>query len=156
LATFGFPFDQARARGSRSSDPLRSPPEVARFVADGTSIGEGGQQFQSLVDDGRFAMNPFPADGLFAPRLGIPVATTPTPADGKRWLPLDAARHLAGNRDLLLVMGLGPRGLPKELLAHCPHHLELSGKGIPFETATALGAIPAMIRSHLEHLEARA
>lgn len=152
LATFGFPFEQARARGAKSTDALRSPDDVARFVAEGTSIGEGGELFRDLVGVGRFHMHPFPAGGAFPPRLGRVVATTPSPAAAKATTPLAVAREIAAGHDHLIVYGLGPRGLPADVLARAPAHLEITGKGLPLETATALGALPAMLAAHLQHL----
>lgn len=152
LATFGFPFEQARARGAKSTDALRSPDDVARFVAEGTSIGEGGEQFARLAREGRFRMQPFPVEGAFSPKLGRVVATTPAPDAAKAATPLDVATQLAAGKDQLLVYGLGPRGLPSDVLARAPVHLELTGKGLPMETATALGALPAMLAAHLHHL----
>ena len=48
--------------------------------------------------------------------------------------------------------GLGPRGLPAQLLEPSPNHLELTGRGISMETATALGALPAIVATHLQHI----
>lgn len=152
LATFGFPFEQARARGAKSTDALRAPEDVARFVAEGTSIGEGGEQFGQLVRAGRFRIHPFPEAGAFPVRLGRVVATTPSPAPAKARTPLDVAKELEAGKDHLIVYGLGPRGLPADVLARAPAHLEITGKGIPMETATALGALPAMLAAHLQHL----
>lgn len=157
LATFGFPFEQARGRGAKTSKPLRSPADIAAFVAASTSIGEGGEAFQALVAAQRFKAHPFPSDGQgFPVGPGRLVATTPSPDAGKRIGPLEVAKELALGHAQLLVLGLGPRGLPANVLDGAAHHLELTGKGISLETATALGAIPALVTAHLEHLEAAA
>jgi uncharacterized protein len=149
VATFGFPFEQARARGAKSTDPLRTPADVAAFIADGTSIGEGGERFQDLVAGNRFHILPF---GAPPARFGRIVATTPSPSRGKAVTPRAVAQEAAAGRDQLLLFGLGPRGLPPEVLATAPVELEITGKGISMETATALGALPAMLRAHLEHM----
>lgn len=149
LATFGFPFEQARARGAKSTTPLRHPEDVAGFVAEGTSIGEGGEAFAELVKAGRVSLHPF---GPPPAKLGRVVATTPAPSPGKATTPLDVARSVAGGEPHLLLFGLGPRGLPADVLAAAPAHLEITGKGIALETATALGALPAMLHAHLAHL----
>jgi hypothetical protein len=154
IATFGFPFEQARRRGAKRSDALRTPQEVAAFVAGSTTIGEGGECFQELAQTGRFMAFPFPRDSTgFPPQLGRVVATTPYPEEGKATTPLDAARELAAGRSQLAVFGLGPRGLPKEVLAGAPCHLEITGHGISMETATAIGALPALVFAHRHHLE---
>lgn len=149
VATFGFPFEQARSRGAKSTAPLRTPSDVADFVAEGTSIGEGGERFADLVAARRFHMLAFDAP---VGKLGRLVATTPTPHPGRGTTPLDVARKLAAGQDHLLLYGLGPRGLPDAVLQAAPAHLEITGKGVAMETATALGALPAMLRAHLQHL----
>jgi hypothetical protein len=156
VATFGFPFAQARRRGAKTTDGLRTPQEVARFVAEGTSIGEGGESFQALVESGGFHIFPFPDVAGFPPQLGRVVATTPRPDPAKALTPLDAARELAAGHSQLMLYGLGPRGLPKDVLGGARHHLELTGKGISLETATALGALPALLAAHRMHLEEEA
>lgn len=156
VVTFGFPFAQVRPRGSTRTAVLATPADVAGFVASGTSIGDGGEHFAALAGAGRFRMLDFPGVAGFPAALGSAVATTPSPAVAKACGPRDVARELAAGRPQLLVLGLGPRGLPKELLDAAPWHLEATGRGVSLETATALGAIPAAITAHLDHLEAGA
>ena len=152
LATFGFPFEQARRRGAKATEPLRSPQDVADFIVDGTSIGEGGEHFAQLVERRLFLAEPFPPDGAFPPRLGRLVATTPRPEPAKATTPLHLARGLEAGNDHLVLFGLGPRGLPRDVLAAASAHLEITGHGISLETATALGALPAMVEAHRQHL----
>lgn len=153
LATFGFPFEQARRRGATKSEPdVRAPLQVAEFVAEGTGRGEGGEHVVALARESRFVLHPFPRGATFPAGVGHVVATTPSPDAGKMMTTLDVARELAAGRDRLLVFGLGPRGLPADVLAAAPRHLELTGKGVSLETATAIGAIPASIAAHLQHL----
>lgn len=156
VATFGFPFAQARRRGSKTTEGLGTGQDIAAFVVEGTSIGEGGELFQDLVDAGRFHMHPFPGTEGFPARLGRVVATTPSPDPAKALTPLQIARELAAGRDQLMLYGLGPRGLPREVLQGAPHHLEITGRGLSMETATALGALPALLFAHRQHLEGRA
>ncbi len=157
LATFGFPYAQARRRGAtRTEKGLDTPVDVAEFVAGTTSIGEGGEHLVGLAAAGRFRIEDFSRDGVFPARFGRLVATTPAPDPRKAVSPLDVARELVAGRDQLLLFGLGPRGLPAAVLDASPVHLEITGKGIPLETATALGALPAMVAAHRFHLEAQA
>lgn len=156
LAAFGFPFEQARRRRAKASDPLRTVGDIAEFVAQGTSIGEGGEAFQELVGARRFHAFLFPPAGGFPSQLGRAVVTTPHPDPAKAVTPLEAAVELAAGHSQLMVYGLGPRGLPPEVLEAAPHHLELTGKGISLETATALGALPALLSAHRMHLEGKA
>jgi uncharacterized protein len=155
VATFGFPFEQARARKAKESEPLRTPSEIAAFVAGSTSIGEGGEYFSELAASGRFQALPFPtADAGFPTRLGRLVATTPSPSN-ERTDPLAVAQELAAGHPQLLLFGLGPRGLPDDVLGAAALHLELTGRGVSLETSTALGALPAMLHAHLQHLRGR-
>ncbi len=151
VAAFGFPFEQARLRGAKESEPLRSTADIVRFVVETTSIGEGGEYFRQLAKEDRFHVSPIPTTA-FPTRYGRVVPTTPNPAPGKATTPLDVAKQLHAGKDQLLVFGLGPRGLSSQLLEASPIQLEITGKGISMETATALGALPAMIAAHLQHL----
>ncbi len=153
VASFGFPFEQARRRGATKTESLGTPREVARFVAEGTSIGEGGEYFQELAKSSRFSALPFSKDGADFPQsLGRIVATTPRPEAAKATTPLAVAAQLVAGTSQVLLFGLGPRGLPAHVLDGAAHHLELTGKGISMETATALGALPALISAHMIHL----
>ena len=154
LATFGFPYEQARRRGAKKNDlGLDSPAAIAAFVQESTSIGEGGGAFDDLIESGRFHVVGFPRPG-FPPNFGRPIATTPHPATDRRVSSLDVARELAAGRSQLLVIGLGPRGLPTGVVDACSHHLEATGRGVSLETSTAIGAIPAAIAAHLQHVGA--
>ena len=42
-----------------------------------------------------------------------------------------------------MVMGLGPKGLPRSFVNNAKYHFELTTKKIGFETGTAMGAISA-------------
>ncbi len=153
LAVFGFPFDEGRRRESKNPDApdLRTPRDVADFVLDSTSIGEDGTYLRDLADQSRFSIHDFPSPG-FPPQLGTPVLTTPHPDAKKNRSPRDVAEQLARGQSQMLVIGLGPRGLPDKLLKQGKDHLELTGKGVSLETATAMGALPAMVMAHLSHL----
>lgn len=154
LATFGFPFDEGRRRerAQPEAPDLRTPIEIAAFIADSTTIGEGGEHFQGLAATGRFNAFPYPKGAGFPPQLGRPLATTPHPDAAKLVTPLDTAKELAQGRSQLLVIGLGPRGLPADVLSGTRHHLELTGTRVSLETATAIGALPALVTAHLYHL----
>ena len=134
LATLGFPFDRE----------LRTPVEVARWLATTTSIGKGGGLLVELAEEGRFSVFEMPRKGL-PPQLGTVVATTSRP-DGKRRVdPAWAAEELGGGRSLCLLFGLGPKGLPRDVIDLSRHHLDVTRKGVALETCTALGAVPAAI-----------
>jgi hypothetical protein len=63
---------------------------------------------------------------------GTKVATTANPDANKLELP---------DGRLCMIMGLGPKGLPKPFLKASDHHFELTGSNIAFETGTAMGSI---------------
>ena len=63
---------------------------------------------------------------------GSIIATTANPDSAKSSLP---------DGRLCMVMGLGPKGLPKSFVSKAAYHFELTGSNVAFETGTAMGAI---------------
>jgi hypothetical protein len=63
---------------------------------------------------------------------GTQVSTTANPDVDKLELP---------DGRLCMIMGLGPKGLPKSFLKASDYHFELTGSNIAFETGTAMGSI---------------
>jgi len=63
---------------------------------------------------------------------GSIIATTANPDIAKSSLPKGR---------LCMVMGLGPKGLPKSFVSKAAYHFELTGSNVAFETGTAMGAI---------------
>jgi len=139
LATFGFPY----------ADDLDTPQAIVDWLAGTTSIGEGGRYLKELASLGRFQTFGFPDRG-FPPQLGEVVITTNRPdpkraTDGK-----SLAALLTRGTSILLVFGLGPRGLDdREVYPLGRHHFDLTGRGVSLETATAIGAAPAVIAALL-------
>ena len=136
LALFGFPFE-----GSFSG--------ILGTLVEDTTIGEGGRYIKLLAEEGRLGIFDFPRRG-FPPQLGTAVAATSKPARKKLLSPKALAQQARRGRSFLVVMGLGRRGLPREVLDMTEHHLELSGEGIPFETCTVIGMLPAMLHAYRE------
>jgi hypothetical protein len=130
LATFGFPYDKE----------LTTPVEIARWVSTTTSIGESGSYLIELSEKGRFSCFDFPKKG-FPPQLGQAVATTRKPARERSVAPSDVRASVKSGRSILLVFGLGPHGLPKEVFGMCEKHLDITTRGMSLETCTALGAV---------------
>lgn len=130
LATFGFPFDKG----------LSTPAEVAQWVSTTTSIGERGEYLIELCEKGRFSTFEFPKKG-FPPQLGEAHVTTRKPDKAKSVAPEDVRSALRSGRSVLLVFGLGPHGLPKELFELSRKHLDITSRGMSLETCTALGAV---------------
>lgn len=139
LATFGFPYERG----------LRTPAEIARWVATTTSIGESGKHLVDLADAGRFSVFELPGKG-FPPQLGTVVITTNRPEGRKVTTAGTLADLLTRGTSLLLVFGLGPRGLDaRDVYPLGRYHWDVTGGGVSLETATALGAAPAMIAALL-------
>ena len=134
LATFGFPFDAE----------LSTPSEIAQWLSSTTSIGEGGKYLIELAEKGRFSRFEFPKKG-FPPQLGLPVVTTRRPSEGKRVTPSELRETVARGQSALLIFGLGPRGLPKEVFQIAKAHLDVTGKGLSLETCTALGTVVGVL-----------
>jgi hypothetical protein len=130
LSTFGFPYDKE----------LSTPVEIARWVSTTTSIGESGSYLIELSEKGRFSCFDFPGRG-FPPQLGEIVVTTRKPEPGKEVSTDDIRQMLRSGRSVLLVFGLGPRGLPKEVFRMSGKHLDITGRKLSLETCTALGAV---------------
>jgi hypothetical protein len=134
LATLGFPFDRE----------LRTPAEVAAWLATTTSVGKGGELLEELAGAGRFGVFEMLKKG-FPPQLGTVVATTSKADPARRVDPEWAARELAHGNSLCMLFGLGPKGLPRDVIGFSRHHLDVTRKGVALETCTALGAVPAAI-----------
>ncbi len=139
LATFGFPY----------APDLDTPLEIVAWVAGTTSIGEDGKYLKDLAAAGRFLSFGFPKKG-FPPQLGEVVVTTNRPDPRKATTAKALAGLLQRGTSILLVFGLGPRGLDdREIYPLGRYHYDLTERGISLETATALGAAPALIAAYL-------
>ena len=68
--------------------------------------------------------------------VGKKILTTANPESSKLRFP---------DGKLCMIMGLGPKGLPKSYLKKSAYHFELTGSNIAFETGTAMGAISAVL-----------
>jgi len=138
LALFGFPF----------TSELASPMDVADFIAGSTSIGQDGSYLLELAGSGRLQIFPYPEKG-FPPQLGLPVATTCRPDPGKAIEIREVATVLLHTRGVLLLVGLGPRGLPDPVRRICERHLDVTGIGYSLETCCAMGAIAGSLHANL-------
>src|SRR5437870_1764159 len=139
LATFGFPFEEG----------LITPQEVGGWVSSTTSIGEAGLYLRELAQRGRFQTFGFPKRG-FPPQLGETIVTTNRPDPKKATTATALAGLLQHGTSILLVFGLGRRGLDdRDVYPLGRYHFDLTGRGLSLETATAIGAAPALIAAHL-------
>ncbi len=138
LVTFGFPFPEDR----------RTPMEVAEFVANSTTIGEGGRYFIELAEKGRFLYFPYPKSG-FPPQFGTPVITTSKPFL-EEISPSDIGERSSHGESFLIVFGLGPHGMSNKEKEMGRYHLDITGKGMSMETCTAIGAISGIIWNEIK------
>lgn len=138
LSTFGFPFQEER----------KTAREIAEFVADSTSIGDGGRYFRELAEKGRFQYFPYPKQG-FPPQLGIPVITTSRPSLEEIGI-RDMADGIIRGKSFLLVFGLGPHGMTGKEKKLGKYHFDLTGQRISLETCTAIGAVSAAVWKEIE------
>jgi hypothetical protein len=136
LATFGFPYEKE----------LRTSKDIVDWLSTTTSIGEGGEYLIKLAELGRFQAFESPKKG-FPPQLGEVVITTRKPAPEKTTSPKRMSEIIKGGQSVLLLFGLGPHGLPKSLFEIGKYHLDITEKKLSLETCTALGAVPAVLRT---------
>ncbi|MDR2866910.1 MAG: DUF531 domain-containing protein [Methanomassiliicoccaceae archaeon] len=130
LALFGFPFPEEPG----------TPAELAEWVAGTTSIGDHGCYFVELAEKGRFHSFPYPGKG-FPPQLGEPILTTSRPDPKLSITPSEAKNMISSGKSILLVFGLGPHGLPKNVSSIPKYNLDITGNRYSLETCTALGAV---------------
>ncbi len=139
LALFGFPFEAYKTKDGETPHP-KTPQDLAALVADSTTIGEGGEYLLGIVKKGRFLSFPFPERGL-PPQLGVCVLATREPEKAKQITLSMLGARLRQGESFTVLVGLGPRGVPKAVRELAPFHLELTGRGYSLETATALGVL---------------
>ena len=141
LTTFGFPYEQE----------MKTPQEIVDWLSTTTSIGDGGQYLIELAKAGRFSIFDKPKKG-FPPQFGEVIVTTRKPDASKSITPKELASMVKRGQSILLLFGLGPHGLPKDIFKIGKYHLDISGKGYSMETATAIGAVPAVLKTFVEFL----
>lgn len=138
LALIGFPFPE----------DLRTPVELANWVAGTTSIGSHGGYFVELAEKGRFSAFPYPSKG-FAPQLGEPILTTSKPDPKKSISVRQLADMVSRGQSILLVFGLGPHGVPKDASAIPKYNMDITGGCYSLETCTAVGSVTGALHALL-------
>lgn len=118
-------------------------------AASKSGIGEGAGYLERLQRANRLHMVAGGEDDAKALlNMGHLVATTPHPQPGRttdfKGALTDARRF--GRDRLVVLMGLGPKGIPAGLLRDAPVHVELTGQQVSLETATAMGIIAERLR----------
>jgi hypothetical protein len=131
LALYDFPFH-------------KSAEELVEYVIDNTTIGESGKYLRLLYEKGHFFVFELPKKG-FQPQFGTAVVTTSKPEKKRAVSPEEIATGILSKSSYLLLIGLGRKGLPKEMFKQANLHLDITSAGISLETCTAIGCIPAYI-----------
>jgi uncharacterized protein len=129
--------------------PTEDLAKLVRLAGTETNIGEGRGYLEKLAQGGRIHLVSCQEDQTPDwDQLGWAVATTPTPDARKSGdFPqcLEQATAAKAGR-LCVLMGLGKKGLGPNMLKSAPSHLELTGKGVSLETATAMGILAERMR----------
>ncbi len=113
----------------------QSKEEMIESVTEYTTIGEGGKYLKRLDEEGRLHMvSKIPA------HFGEVIATTSKPV--KSVLSLE---ELANLSSACFLIGLGRRGLPKDLINRARYNLDITFKNISLETCSAMGALMSLV-----------
>jgi len=134
LALFAFPMPQG----------VGTALELAEWSSAKTTIGQDAAYFVTLAKAGRADLFPEPK-GSFPPQLGTAVATTSKPRLPKTLTIARLADRVRGGESVMLVFGLGPHGLPDEARRACAVDFDVTEAGYSLETATAIGAVTAVL-----------
>lgn len=131
LALYDFPFGM-------------DADELVEFVADKTTIGESGKYLRMLHEKHHLFVFDLPKKG-FQPQFGSVVVTTSKPEKKLSITPGEFADEIIRNKSFLVLVGLGRKGLPRDLFSLAKYHLDITSRGISLETCTAIGCIPAYV-----------
>ncbi len=125
LALYEFPF-------------WRNVREVVEDVVNYTTIGDPSYAYTLLEGNRIHLIDSFPA------HFGDLIATTPNP-DRKKALSFEEMVRVISERSTTFLIGLGRRGLPKDLMERARYHFEATGRGVSLETCTAMGVVATTI-----------
>ncbi len=122
LALLDFPF-------------WESVKETVNDVMEYTTIGEHGKYAKRLLEDGKIHLiEKIPA------YFGETIVTTSKP---EKALEVDELRKLLKGGSVTFLIGLGRRGLPKEMIKKSKYQLDVTWRGVSLETCSAIGIISA-------------
>jgi len=133
LALLDFPF-------------WRHEEEIVNEITEYTTIGESGRFARKLLEDGKVHLiEKIPA------HFGEVIATTSKPEG--RALEIDELKKLLKEASVTFLIGLGRRGLPREIVKKSKYQLDITWKGVSLETCSAIGVISATVYwlSRTEH-----
>jgi hypothetical protein len=113
--------------------------EMVRSVTEYTTIGEHGKYAIELLETGKIHLiKKIPA------HFGEIIATTSKPDPVKK-LSEEELRKLLKYESTTFLIGLGRRGLPKDLMKRAKHHLDITWRGVSLETCSAIGVIASSL-----------
>jgi len=113
--------------------------EMVKQVVDYTTIGEHGKYALKLLEENKIHL----IDSIPA-HFGEVIATTSKPDEKKR-ITFNQMRELIKRKSATFLIGLGRRGLPKDIMKKAKYHFDATEKGISLETCTAMGVIATLI-----------
>ncbi|MBN1785818.1 MAG: DUF531 family protein [Candidatus Methanofastidiosa archaeon] len=119
-------------------------PDPLEQVVGNTTIGKGGDYLELLNSRQEF----FHGSDINLPQEAI--ITTSKPDEDKAVGMMELLRMIEGGMKSNFIVGLGRKGLPNSIRKKGRYHLDVTGKGIPFETCTAIGYIPAVVHTYLK------
>lgn len=118
--------------------------ELVEFISKKTTIGKSGEYLKKLYDEQHLFVLKLNKDRI--PSLfGKLIATTSHPNTKKKLNYVSMIDGYFNNKSYIFLVGLGRKGLPKEIMNQSIYHFDITNKGIPLETCTAIGSIPTMI-----------
>ncbi|AGK60884.1 Uncharacterized protein conserved in archaea [Archaeoglobus sulfaticallidus PM70-1] len=110
--------------------------ELVKEIVEYTTIGDP-KYAESMLESGKIHLiDKIPA------HFGSIVATTSRPEKG---LSVEELKKLLKSESLTFLIGLGRKGLPKDLLKKSKYHLDITWKGVSLETCSAIGVIASTI-----------
>jgi hypothetical protein len=113
--------------------------ELVDVIAEYTTIGKGGKYGKMLLEEGKLHL----VDKIPS-HFGVIIATTSKPDEEKR-IGEDELRNIVRGKSACFLIGLGRKGLPKDLIKKSKYHLDITWKGVSLETCSAIGVIASTI-----------
>ncbi len=113
--------------------------EMVEAVREYTTIGEHGKYIVKLLEEGKVhLLDKIPA------HFGEIIATTSKPDESKK-ITFSELKNILSKSSATFLIGLGRKGLPKEIMKKAKYHFDATGRGISLETCTAMGVIATQI-----------
>jgi len=116
-----------------------SEKDLVEQIMDYTTIGEHGKYALKMIEKGKLhIIDKIPT------HFGVVIATTSKPDEFKK-VDQQELKSILKTSSTTFLIGLGRRGLPKDLLKAARYHFDVTAKNISLETCTAIGVIATMV-----------